>query len=155
MPHRPVAVAAAALPARELPSLDKALDDKLSMRPLELDPQGYFIIKLDRAAREIVVEHYSNSINARGLAVDDATGEVIGCRGGALRLPRHVFRGRTAKEAGVAILERPPPGEVVAALPGGGGGAAVCSRLEHALYLGRELQRAEAALLAGEEYVQD
>ncbi len=124
---------------------------------------------MDRVAREIVVEHYSNAINDKGLAVDDATGEVIGCRGGALRLPRHVFRGRTAKEAGVAILERPPPGgtpaaSVAAALPGGDGGvggggstaaaAAVCSRLEHALYLGRELQRAETALLTGDEYVQ-
>ena len=29
------------------------------------------------------------------------------------------------------------------------------SRLEHALYLGREFQRAEAALVGGLEYVQD
>lgn len=30
-----------------------------------------------------------------------------------------------------------------------------CTHLEHALYLGRELQRAEFALVSGQEYVQD
>jgi dihydropteroate synthase len=31
----------------------------------------------------------------------------------------------------------------------------LCSRLEHAAYIGRELQKAEHALASGGEYVQD
>jgi dihydropteroate synthase len=56
-------------------------------------------------------------------------------------LPLAVFRARTAKELGIALTE--------------GGGPHPLSRLDHALYLGRELQRAEAALRAGQPYVQD
>lgn len=123
------------------------LDDRLSNRPLALDPAGYFIIKVDRGARLIVAEHYSNAINDKGLAVDEETGEVIGCRGGSVRLPRHVFSGRSAKELSVAVLE-PQAADTPQPLPW-------CSRLEHANYLGREFVRAEMALLSGAEYVQD
>lgn len=35
----------------------------------------YYIIKLDREAREIVADYYTNNINEKGLAVDDETGE--------------------------------------------------------------------------------
>jgi hypothetical protein len=53
-------------PATEVPRLDSKLDDQLSNRPLELDPAGYFIIKVDRESREIVGELYSNTINKDG-----------------------------------------------------------------------------------------
>lgn len=78
-----------------------------------------------------------------GLACDPATGEVIGCRpGSAARLPARSWRGATAKAVGVEILERPH-------------GFQPCTHLEHACYLGRELQRAEHALATGAEYMQD
>ncbi|KAG2437230.1 hypothetical protein HXX76_005893 [Chlamydomonas incerta] len=139
----------------------RALDDKLSWRPLQLDPAGYYIIKLDREARELIAEHYSNNINEKGLAVDDETGEVIGCKkSSSVRLPRRVFRGRTAKELSVRILEQRQQGQ--AEEPGQEGTDAQeqgalpwISRLEHANYLGREFVRAEMALLTGTEYVQD
>ena len=51
-----------------------------------------------------------------------------------------------AKEVSVAIIERPPPSP--SSLP-------LLTLLPHANYLGRELQRAEAALLGGWDYVQD
>lgn len=41
-------------PPTEVPRLDSQLDDELSSRPLELDPAGYFIIRVDWEAREIV-----------------------------------------------------------------------------------------------------
>ncbi len=76
--------------------------------------------------------------------MDEETGEVIGCRpGGAVRLPRRTFRGRTAKELSVRILEdcaldaegatrdEPQPGrQLPPTLPW-------ISRLEHANYLVR------------------
>jgi hypothetical protein len=55
-----------------------ALDDKLSNRYIELDPQGYFIIYVDREARLICAEHFSNVINDKGLACDPETGEPLG-----------------------------------------------------------------------------
>ncbi|KXZ41123.1 hypothetical protein GPECTOR_766g935 [Gonium pectorale] len=123
---------------------------------------NYYIIKLDREAREIVAEHYSNAINDKGLAVDDETGEVIGCRrGGAVRLPRRIFRGRTAKEISVRILEGEDAAAQQPAVGTDGPQQAALqalpwiSRLEHANYLGREFVRAEYALLYGAEYVQD
>lgn len=53
-------------PATEVPRLNVQLDDELSNRPLELDPAGYFIVKVDRGAKQIVAEHYSNTINKNG-----------------------------------------------------------------------------------------
>lgn len=118
-----------------------ALDQSLSQRFIALDPAGYFLIRVDRDAGELVVEHYSNGVDARGLATDPDTGEVLACRGGAPRSPVAVYRGRTAKEVGIALTEGegPPP----------------LSRLDHALYLGRELQRAEICLFDDQAYVQD
>lgn len=117
------------------------LDDQLSQRFIALDPAGYFLIRVDRDAAELVAEHYSNAIDDRGLATDPETGEVLSCRGGGPRLPQGVYRGRTAKELGIALSEGPGPHPL--------------SRLDHALYLGRELQRAEQALEQGLPYVQD
>lgn len=125
----------------DVPRLNSSVDDQLSQRPLDLDPEGYFIIKLDRAAVELVVEHYTNTISKSGLACDPDTGLPIPCTPGNVRLPRQVFRGVSAKAVSVDILERESPVPV--------------SRLEHANYLGRELQRAEMALVMGWDYIQD
>ncbi len=117
------------------------LDDQLSQRFIDLDPSGYFLIRLDREAAELVAEHYGNGIDERGLATDPETGEVLSCRGGGSRPPVAVYRGRSAKQLGIALTEGPGPHPL--------------SRLDHALYLGRELQRAEACLEQGLDYVQD
>ena len=61
-------------------------DDRLSQRFIALDPAGYFLIRLDREASELVVEHFSNNVNERGLATDPETGEVLACRGGVCLL---------------------------------------------------------------------
>jgi dihydropteroate synthase len=118
-----------------------ALDEGLSRRSIDLDPAGYFLILVDLEAAELVAEHYGNGIDERGLATDPETGEVLSCRNAGPRTPLAVFRGRTAKELGIALTEE--------------GGPHPLSRLDHALYLGRELQKAEASLLSGEPYVQD
>jgi len=73
------------LASQELPWLDKPLDDELSNRWLDLDPMGYFIIKLDRDQRLIVADHYTNTINKNGVACDEATGKPIPCTPGYIR----------------------------------------------------------------------
>ncbi|PRW39253.1 pterin-binding family [Chlorella sorokiniana] len=125
--------------AAEVPRWDAALDNELSKRPLDLDAAGYFIIKLDREAGELVADFYTNFINEQGLACDPATGEVISCKPGQVRLPTRTWRGRTAKALSVEILEKDY-------------GFQPCTHLEHANYLGRELQRAEFALISGQQY---
>jgi len=117
------------------------LDARLSDRFIALDPAGYLLIKVDTAAGLLIAEHYPNAINDRGLATDPDTGAVLSCRGGDPRLPAKVYEGRTAKELGIRLTEEGDP------LP--------VSRLDHALYLGRELQKAEACLREGRPYIQD
>jgi dihydropteroate synthase len=119
----------------------QALDEELSRRFIALDPAGYFLIRVDAEAQELVAEHYGNDIDERGLATDPESGEVIGCRGGGPRLPLAVYRGRSAKELGISLSEGEGPHPI--------------SRLDHALYLGRELQKAERCLLQGLPYIQD
>ena len=119
----------------------RALDEALSNRFIALDPAGYFLIKIDREAGELLAEHFGNGINDKGLATDPDTGEVIACRGAGPRTPDAVYRGRTAKELGIALTE--------------GEGPHPLSRLDHALYLGRELEKAERCLIDGSDYVQD
>jgi len=118
-----------------------SLDERLSQRFIDLDPAGYFLIKVDALAGEVVAAHYSNGSEARGLATDPETGEVLSCRGNGPRTPLAIYRGRTAKELGIRLTESTEP------LP--------LSRLDHALYLGRELQKAEACLRSGLPYLQD
>jgi hypothetical protein len=118
-----------------------SLDERLSQRSIALDPAGYFLIKVDAVAGELVAEHYSNGIDDRGLATDPDTGEVLSCRGNGSRTPVATYRGRSAKELGIRLTESTEP------LP--------LSRLDHALYIGRELQKAEACLRSGLPYVQD
>ncbi|MCP9943283.1 DUF4346 domain-containing protein [Cyanobium sp. ATX 6E8] len=125
----------------DVPFTRQELDDQLSQRFIDLDPAGYFLIRIDREAAELVAEHYGNGIDERGLATDPDTGEVLSCRGGGPRRPVAVYRARSAKQLGIALTE--------------GSGPHPLSRLDHALYLGRELQRAEACLEQGLDYVQD
>ncbi|QYX33935.1 DUF4346 domain-containing protein [Sphaerospermopsis torques-reginae] len=118
-----------------------AIDDKLSQRHIDLDPNGYFIIYIDRNERLIYAKHFTNIIDERGLAVDPETGKVIPARGKVERTHTTVFSGRTAKELCVKIFEETQPCPV--------------TFLDHAAYLGREFVRAEIALVTGQEYVQD
>ena len=117
------------------------IDDELSQRFISLDPSGYFLIKIDTSAKELVVEHYTNDIDDLGRAIDTETGKPLSCRGERKRLPVNVYRGRSAKEVGTKLTEGDSPYPL--------------SRLDHALYLGRELQRAEGCLLNTKHYVQD
>lgn len=117
------------------------LDRKLSQRFIALDPDGYFIIYLDRAAELICAKHYTNIINEKGLALDPATGKPIPTRGKVERTPTAVFMAKTAKELCIQLFESEPPYLV--------------SKLDHAAYLGRELMRAEFCLDSGADYVQD
>ena len=125
----------------ELPPSRQQLDDQLSQRFIALDPAGYFLIRIDLEAAELVVEHYGNGIDERGLATDPDTGEVLSCRGGGVRAPLAVFRGCSAKQLGIDLTEGPGPHPLTC--------------LDHALYLGRELQRAQACLEQRIEYIQD
>lgn len=129
------------MPQPSDPHQRRELDEQLSQRFIALDPAGYFLIKLDRETGELIAEHYGNGIDERGLATDPDTGEVISCRAAAPRTPQAIYRGRSAKQLGMALTEGPEPQPL--------------SRLDHALYLGRELQKAEAALESGTHYVQD
>jgi dihydropteroate synthase len=120
----------------------KTIDDKLSKRPIALDPGGYYIIYLDREAGLICAKHYTNIINDKGLAVDPETGEVIACGGKKVeRTTETLYTGRTAKELCVKVIEEPQPCPI--------------TMLDHAAYLGREFTRAEYALINGTEYIQD
>ncbi len=117
------------------------LDAQLSQRMIQLDPNGYVLIKLDREKGELIVEWFSNSINEQGLATNPETGEVLSCKGSAPREPIKIFKGRSAKELGIFLTETNEQPFI--------------SKLDHALYIGRELQRAEACLVNGDDYVQD
>ena len=118
-----------------------SLDNQLSQRFIALDPAGYFLIRIDHDAHELIVEHYRNDVDDRGRATDPDTGEVLSCRGGAPRSADAVFRAPTAKAMGIQLTEGDAPHPL--------------TRLDHALYLGRELQKAEQAMLSGQSYVQD
>ena len=66
---------------------------------------------------------------------------LLECRHTGPRAPVATYRGRSAKELGMALTE--------------GDGPFPLSRLDHALYLGRELQKAERCLEDGSDYIQD
>ena len=116
------------------------LDDKLSKRQIELDPKGYFLIKVDPEMKELILEHYLNNIDSKGRAIDPESGEPIGCTTRPNQ-SSNIYRGKSAKEVGIKISE--------------GHGPFPISRLDHAIYIGRELQRAEQSLRNGEKYIQD
>jgi dihydropteroate synthase len=114
------------------------IDAQLSQRQLALDEGGYFVIYLE--GDRIVAKHFSNAIDARGVAVDPETGKPIPPKAKVVREPVAVYAGRTAKELCVQIFEQ-----------------SYCpvTLLSHAAYLGREAQRAEWALEHHVPYVQD
>ena len=117
------------------------LDDKLSKRQIDLDPKGYFLIKVLPLTNELILEHYMNNIDRKGRAIDPESGELIGCKTKSPNQPNKIFRGKSAKELGIQISEGLEPFPI--------------SRLDHAIYIGRELQRAEECLRTGVQYLQD
>ncbi|MBM0740905.1 DUF4346 domain-containing protein [Phormidium sp. CLA17] len=118
-----------------------AIDQELSKRFINLDPSGYFVIHVDVNEKLICARYYTNFINEHGLACDPETGKPIPCDGSVSRLPTCLFTGRTAKEICVQIFEQSTIRSV--------------TQLDHAAYLGREFQRAEAAMIMGRDYIQD
>ena len=119
----------------------KLLDDKLSNRQIELDQKGYFLIRIEPSTNELILEHYLNNIDQKGRAIDPESGEPIGCKTKNRNQPSNIYRGKSAKQLGIQISE--------------GHGPFPISHLDHAIYIGRELQRAEQCLIAGEKYIQD
>ena len=119
----------------------KLLDDKLSKRKIDLDPKGYFLIKIEPTRNELILEHYLNDIDQKGRAIDPESGETIGCKTKSRNHPRNIYRGKSAKQLGIQISE--------------GHGPFPISHLDHAIYIGRELQRAEQCLITGKQYIQD
>ena len=55
------------------------IDNDLSNRYIDLDPKGYFIIKVDLEENKIILEHFLNNINEEGYALDPETNEPIQC----------------------------------------------------------------------------
>nr|YP_002048939.1 hypothetical protein PCC_0287 [Paulinella chromatophora]ACB42729.1 hypothetical protein PCC_0287 [Paulinella chromatophora] len=117
------------------------LDMRLSQRFISLDPKGYFLIKIDINRGELVAEHYSNTLDQKGVAIDPETGEELTCWNLSSQKPVNIYRARTAKELGIRLTEGKGPHPITC--------------LDHALYLGRELQKAEQALIASQLYIQD
>ena len=118
----------------------KDIDKKLSKRNIDLDPNGYFLIKIDLTNKKIIVEHYLNKINKSGIAIDPDTNMPITCKDENIRKYNKIFIGDTAKEVGILLSEKE---EIL------------ISKLDHALYLGRELQKAEECIARNIEYIQD
>ena len=127
--------------ANTISEVIKSIDEKLSKRKIELDPKGYFIIRLDFSSNEILLEHYTNDIDSHGRATNPETGKPLRCQAEEKRSPLNIYKGRSAKEVGVQITES------IESYP--------LSKLDHALYLGRELQRAEECLKNKTRYIQD
>ena len=124
----------------DLKRKNKLIDKKLSQRDIVLDSSGYFIIKIDQINKKIVVEHYLNNIDDKGIALDPITNKPIQCDKQNKRQYNKIFEGNTAKEIGILITEK---------------NTNLISKFDHALYLGRELQKAEECLLKDQEYIQD
>ena len=124
----------------DLKRKNELIDKKLSQRDIVLDSSGYFIVKIDQINKKIVVEHYLNNIDKKGIALDPITNKPIQCDNKNKRQYNKIFVGNTAKEIGIYITEK---------------NNNLISKLDHALYLGRELQKAEECLLKDHEYIQD
>ncbi|KGF89308.1 MULTISPECIES: DUF4346 domain-containing protein [Prochlorococcus] len=115
-------------------------DNDLSNRYIDLDPKGYFIIKVDLEEKKIILEHFLNNINDKGFALDPETNEPIKCDSQSKRVSNEVFEGISAKQLGILITEKRND---------------LITRFDHALYLGRELQKAEECLYKKLPYIQD
>ena len=116
------------------------IDNNLSNRYIDLDPNGYFIIKVDLEEKNIILEHFLNNINDDGYALDPETNEPIKCDSQNKRVSNEVFKGISAKQLGILITEERND---------------LITRFDHALYLGRELQKAEECLYKKLPYIQD
>ncbi len=116
------------------------IDYSLSNRDIDLDPLGYFIIKVDLNTKKIIVEHYLNKIDKEGIAIDPITNKPIECDSTKERRYNKIFVGNTAKELGILITEKKDD---------------LISKFDHALYIGRELQKAEECILKNCKYIQD
>ena len=116
------------------------IDNDLSNRYIELDPKGYFIIKVDLEEKKIILEHFLNNINKEGYALDPETNEPIKCDTQSKRVSNEIFEGISAKQLGILITEERND---------------LITRFDHALYLGRELQKAEDCLYKKLPYIQD
>ena len=116
------------------------IDNNLSNRYIDLDPNGYFIIKVDLDENKIILEHFLNNINDDGYALDPETNEPIKCDSQNKRVSNEVFKGISAKQLGIMITEERND---------------LITRFDHALYLGRELQKAEECLYRRLPYIQD
>lgn len=116
------------------------IDTELSNRDIDLDPLGYFIIKVDLKTKKITAEHYLNKIDREGVAIDPITNKPIECDSKQGRKYNQIFIGNTAKEVGILITEQENN---------------VISKFDHALYLGRELQKAENCIMKNYQYIQD
>ncbi len=116
------------------------IDNNLSNRYIDLDPNGYFIIKVDLEENKIILEHFLNNINDDGYALDPETNEPIKCNSQNKRVSNEVFKGISAKQIGIMITEERND---------------LITRFDHALYLGRELQKAEECLYKRLPYIQD
>ena len=123
-------------------SLDEKIniDNNLSNRYIDLDPSGYFIIKVDSEENKIILEHFLNNIDEEGYALDPETNEPIKCDSKYKRASNEVFEGISAKQLGILITEERND---------------LITRIDHALYLGRELQKAEECLYKKLQYIQD
>ena len=123
-------------------SLDEKIkiDNSLSNRYIDLDPNGYFIINVDFEENKIILEHFLNNNNDDGYALDPETNEPIKCDSQNKRVCNEVFEGISAKQLGILITEKRND---------------LITRFDHALYLGRELQKAEECLYKKLPYIQD
>ena len=129
------------IPKEEKEKLSKHIDENYSSRHIALDPKGYFLIQVNQEQNELIVEQFSNNIDDKGIAKDPKTGEPLKCTNGEKRTPINIFKGKTAKEVGIQLTEGKEPFPI--------------SKLDHALYLGRELQKAEYCLINEKPYIQD
>ena len=92
----------------------------------ELDPSGFFVIMVDPEKEEIILEHYIN-IKKDGDPRDVTTGKL-----------NKVVVGTDAESISRTVIRE-----------------RLVSQLDHANYLGRELQKAEIALKQRAKYEQD
>lgn len=89
------------------------------------DPKGFFVIYLDNRGKNIMVEYYENVYKKDGN--DVVTGKL-----------RKIIVGKNAEAIGDTIISNN-----------------LISRLDHAFYIGRELQKAEWALKNDLKYIQE
>lgn len=103
-------------------------------KDIVLDPKGFFIILLDREKKEIIVEHYQAEWDEE--ALKKYSGDWKACM--KSHKLNEVITGKNASEICHTIIRE-----------------GLVSRLEHAAYLGKEIQKAENALKNNLSYEQE